>query len=156
MPHFSKEARTEAVKLFLLSGQVYRVFQTKWESKFGKNQRKPSHSGILKMVQKFLRTGSVNNSTGSGRKRTARSDENIFNAAISITEKPDLSLGDLKYHFDVSKTSLWRILRHDLQWRPYKSRRVHKLQDGDTMFRRAYCRNMLQILSTKPDFLNYI
>ena len=72
------------------------------------------------------------------------------------SEKPDLSLGDLKYHFDVSKTSLWRILRHDLQWRPYKSRRVHKLQDGDTMFRRAYCRNMLQILSTKPDFLNYI
>ena len=69
---------------------------------------------------KLISAGSIVN-VAKKLRRTIRTDETIVKVAIQYTKTPELSLSRGALALSVSKTSLWRMLREDLQWKPYRA-----------------------------------
>ena len=110
--------------------------QAKFRRKFNLNNY-PQISQIYGWVHKFQATGSVNNlnkkaeNPRSGRKLTARSSDNVNDAVRdSVRRSLTKSLPRCFQELDLSRASLQRILKKDLQLYLYKIQIKHKLTAG--------------------------
>ncbi|XP_055907719.1 probable GTP pyrophosphokinase isoform X2 [Eupeodes corollae] len=74
----------------------------------------PSKSTVQRLVNKFQKTGSVNNQPAVVRQRNARSLENIAAVLESVQENPNQSIPNRAKELGLSQTSTWRILNRDL------------------------------------------
>ena len=72
------------------------------------------------MVNKFESTYSLLNVPVPVRQRTGRSTENIAPVRASVQNEPKKSILRRSQELGISQSTLWRILRKDLQLHPYK------------------------------------
>ena len=82
-----------------------------------------SHSTVSKAIKRFEETGSNEDRPGRGRKKSARSKENILRAKGMNKRNPTTkanSARKLGKKLGVDKMSAWRILRKDLELFIYK------------------------------------
>ena len=73
------------------------------------------------------------------RVKTARTDENIARVEELIRADKSLSITALAITLFLSWATVWRILRIDLKFYPYKSKCVNRLTDDHKRNRAAYC-----------------
>jgi len=90
-------------------------------------------------IKRFDETGSNKDRAGKGRKRTARSDENVQKATdlLQLNNHTKLRSGvsgnsstKLGSKLGISQKSAWRILREDLDLKPWKKQERQKLNDA--------------------------
>ena len=74
------------------------------------------------MVNKFESTYSLLNVPVSERQRTGRSTENIAAVRASVQNEPNKSIPRHSQELGISQSTLWQILRKDLQLHPYKTK----------------------------------
>ena len=77
------------------------------------NRNYPSPRCIGLIVATFKALGAVTDRQHPGRSRTVRSIDNIESVRQDVTHNPQKSVRRRSEELQISKTSLWRILRED-------------------------------------------
>ena len=97
----------------------------------GMDRNPPLRNTILKNVRKYQNTGtSLNRNKGnSGRRRSARSEENI--AAVRELLEQDPHVSSRRNPIAVSQPTFNRITRLDLRWHPYRMHVRQELLQND-------------------------
>ena len=112
----------------------------------------PSESTISRLVQKFKDSGSVHDLPRSGRPKT-RTEECIEQVRASVEEDPQTSTRRRSSQLNMAHSSLYRILRMDLNLLPYKIQVVHNFClttcNGDCSMRLA-SNNMHELTHISP------
>ncbi len=146
-----------------IASQMY-IFgrATQVRNNFEKEFRKPppSQLTIYRIHDKWKATGSVaNNIAGtSGRRRSARVQENIVAVRRALEKNPKNSIRRLRNQVEVplSYSTCQRILAKDLGLKPYRLQRHQALRPADKI-RRKLESSMLYALSIlDPDFENRV
>lgn len=115
------------------------------------NRRVPDHRLFGQLHRRLQEAGSFRISSHIGRQRTTRTP-NIENSVLdAFTRNPRTSIRVVERDLGVSRSSIMRILREDLQ-HPYHIQRVQALSDADYPQRVAFARWYLQARITDPQF----
>ena len=136
----------------------FKTVQAKFRKKFNFNH--PQKSQIYRWVHKFQTTGTVNNlnikaeNPTSGRKLTARCPDNVDAVRDSVGRGLKKSLRRRSQELGLSRASLQRILKKDLQLYPYRIQIKHKLTPEDVEKRLVMCRWFENKIEEYPDFLD--
>lgn len=105
------------------------------------NRQPPRHKQIYEWHRKFVETGSVCKKTSTGRPRT--SDENVQRIQDSFTRSPKKSTSRAGIELGIPKTTVWRVLKKRLHFKPYKIQLLHALHPNDYNKRYEFCSDML-------------
>ena len=99
---------------------------------------------VRRTILKFQEHGTIlnRNKGNSGRLITKRTAENIELVRHEIKENEQFS--SRRNGTGISRTTLQRIIKNDLNYFPYKSRICHELLEGDFQRRVRFCRWFLQ------------
>lgn len=100
-------------------------------------RRQPSKQAFENLMNRFDRTGVVNYEK-TERTKTATSEENAFNVVLRVTEDPHVSSKDISRQFEISQTSVRRILSTN-KMHPYHIQLHQELLDTDFENRLAFC-----------------
>jgi hypothetical protein len=102
--------------------------QRRYAAYFGA-RKPPSREIINYQVKKFTEKGTVHNvnKTRSGRERSVRSEDNIAAVRDSVIHSPKKSIRRRSQELHVPWTSVYRMLRLDLNLYPYQVHIMHKL-----------------------------
>ena len=113
----------------------------------------PVKSTIWKNVRKYQREGtSLNLNKGrSGRRRTARTDDNIRAVQELLDRDPNVSVR--RNGIGIAPSTFNNIVRLDIQWYPYKMIRRHQLLAADLPRRLRFCQ---WFLDQQPRFLEQL
>ena len=100
-------------------------------------------------MKKWKAVGSIQNQHkgNSGRKKSARSQENQEKIMSLVVEDNKKSIRRLAFVSDMKKSSVHNILRKDLHLKPYKPKTCEELKEGDESKRLEFClkiREMIQ------------
>ena len=122
MSQLSTEQKSRLVQFYLTSRSVITT-QRKYRTHF-KTRVAPVRGTILRLKDKFLKTGSVENlyKERSGRPATQRTPENIAKVESIISQNPRSSIRTIGRQLGMSSSTVHRILREDLKLFPYKIR----------------------------------
>ena len=80
----------------------------------------PNESTVRRLMKKFFETGSTVNLKSPGRRRSGRTEQNIEVIRDSVAVSPMNSFRRRSQQLSISRSSVHRILRHDLHYHPYK------------------------------------
>ena len=112
----------------------------------------------IKFYLTFVDTGTTHNlnSSGSGRPRSSRSDENISAVKTVIDANPKKSVRRISAELHLSKTSVHRILSQDLELFAYTLQIRQSLTEHDCAPRLTFAQWMVELLDATPDLLGRI
>ena len=123
----------------------------------------PSKSTIVSWVKKFREHGTVvdlcSKATGgtySGRKKSARTEENIAAVRDSVGRSPRKSVRRRSQELGMTRESLRRVLTSDLHLYPYKIQIKQKLTDADKEKRVTMCEWFCNVLENDENFLDNV
>ena len=143
------------------ANKSYTVVQANFRRHFRCHQA-PSKSSIFDWVQKFREHGTVQNlnskglrDTYSGRRVSARTERNI-DAVQDSGRSPKKSLRRRSQELGISRESLRRILKSDLNLYPYQIQIKQKLTQADMEKRVTMCRWFCDTMEDIPDFLDHV
>ena len=144
---------------------AYVIFQNNWLLRFP-GIRVPSQRCRKRLLKRFSTSGSVADLKRSGRPRSARTEENIYNTAIFFVERFHEKEADLRIdkptsegaakYLGISPSSVQRILKRDVGWSVKMPRKVQLLSKKDIDARITYYNTMLRILNANPSFLDLV
>lgn len=140
----TSEQRVFVVEQFYLTASPTKIKR----AYFNKYRQEVSLNTINKLIIKWKDRGTIlnQNKDHSGRKRTARSEENIAMIEERITESSQ-SLRKLAAETGLKRESVRRILKHDLKLKSYKLHMSQQLSINDQTRRLEFCleiKNMVQ------------
>ena len=127
--------------------------QRRWAERWG-NLPAPTKRTVMKTYRKFVHEGTCHNLNKgrSGRRRTARTAENIELVRQSLTENGQRS--GRRNGLALSRTTFQRIVKIDIKFHPYVIIRRQKLREGDPAQRLAFCNRLVNTVARIPDFLD--
>ena len=147
----SLEERSKALELFIYCKKNYNDFVLLWGNLH--ISAPPNRRYLFRLLQKFRDQGSVLDRKRSGRK-SVRTSELVISVGAYFESHPFSSINTfLKTESWLNYTTVWRILKHDLKFKSYKSRRVHKLFAEDLEDRVAFANDTLNRLEMDPTYL---
>ena len=116
-----------------------------------------SLGGLKKLLNKIDRTGTHKRLEGSGRPKSARTDENIKmveELVLSQEDQPHTHIAPRRIaaQLQISRTSVRNIIKQDLKLRPFKRMHGHKITPINEQKRTTISRRMLSIIT--PEKLN--
>ena len=160
---FTVAQRTQIVLIFLACQKRFGEFRNRWSLAFPALPI-PVKSTVYKLLKKFTNRGNVADAPRSGRRKSARNQENIaaveetFHRLAQLNEEDWGSVGvrDVARELGISSTSVWRITRFDLRWRGYKPRPVQTLLPEDFPRRVLFVNQILNRLREDEHFIDYI
>ena len=153
----SLDQRKRALEIYMRSDLSFTLFITNWQSLFG-NEPYPNRKFMSRLVKKFRETGSVGDRKRN-RTCTVRSESNVVSVGAYFQNNKGTSLrGFIKEtHIDISISSLRNILKKDLKFKCYKSRRFHHLNGVDDYEARYnMCLAFREAQRNDPTFLSRI
>ena len=135
------------------AGMTYADIQSQFQLKFP-GVPAPHKRSCRKIILKIQTEHTAHNVNGgrSGRKKSARTDENVLLVMGSILETPRIGLRRRAPGLNLSVTSLHRILKIDIGLKAYHMQRRHQLQLPDFARRMTFARWYLQQLQHDPYF----
>lgn len=145
------QQRAEIVKTFYQSGSSISITVRQFNAKFGKSNC-PSKPTIFSLVKSFEAFGSVADRPKSGRPRSARMLANISRTRESVEANESTSIRHRAQELNLSRSSLSRIMHHDLHLKAYKISLVQELKESDHQSRLNYCNWLLNQSVKDPDF----
>lgn len=148
---YTTAERVEIISLYFKNGENARLTANLF------NQRHPNKNCnrkyVIELVRKFQSTGSVAN-----KKRDAVQNRPVRNEAVEVgilgqvVADPTLSTRKLEVLTQISRTSIWRILKA-YKFHPYKIHLVHQLNEDDFDRRQEFCELMVERLINNPNYL---
>jgi len=101
------------------------------------------------LLKKIRKTGTLNRQPGSGRPRSARTDENIETVddlVLSQEDKPKThrSTRQISRETGIHRSSVHRIIHCDLQLKCLKRRRAQQLSEANRVARLTHCKQLLK------------
>jgi len=109
------------------------------------NRNGPSPRCIRRIVAKFKELGNVQDRQRLGRSRTGRSIDKIESVRQDVAATPQKSVSRRSDELQISKTTLWRILKKDLKCYPYKIQLVQNIDQNDFEKRLQFAHSFLEI-----------
>lgn len=155
MPQYTPIERADIVELYIENQKSIVLTQRAFRTKFPK-RKVPNPKTIRAFYSKFKSTGVLSNVPRPIIERRARSNTNIIIAQDLVAESPNVSIRRRAQAVGVSKSSLQRILRLDLQMFPYKIQMVQQLKPEDYPRRLQYGKTMQNLAQSEDDFWNKI
>lgn len=139
MPQFSDLERTWIVQK-IESGATYLQAQLDFYNRFRKNA--PAIKNMRSIVQKFRQHFTVKNrnSGNSGRRRSGRTEENIDRVRQHMDEQNQSSMRATSQIIGLSKSTVHRIVKKELNKFPYKSYDCDVLSDNSKNRRMEFAR----------------
>jgi hypothetical protein len=122
--------------------EVFQTFQRRF------NKEPPTEATAFAWERKLFASGSIKDSSRSGRPRTQTSRSEEILESVQRSHKK--SVRKRSAELGVPKSSLHRYLQKDLQLHPYRVKLVNELSDRDMGRRRQACGILLQTFSTLP------
>src|SRR6185437_11582325 len=109
------------------------------------HKQAPTAKAIRDLLKKHNETGSVlNNHIGkSGRKKSARTARNVNRVRLANIENRQTSSRRLSTDLGIHRSSVQRILKGDLQLRPYRIRNCQTLTARDKTARTQFAERFL-------------
>lgn len=151
MPNLNLEQRLQIIKIYYQNYGSVTATLRKLTPIFGRHSC-PNKSTIQKLVNKFESTFSLHDVVVTARQRNARSEENIDMVRQSVAGDPNVSIPRRCQQLQISKTTLWRILREDLNLRAYKIALTQELKPADHEMRRIFSDWALKQLEMDSEF----
>ena len=104
------------VKIVLLYGkhENYQKVRNEYAKFYGivaKPREVPNVRAIMRVVERFLGTGSVHKKPGGGRPKAVRTERNRARIRELVQAKDSLSIRGIAFQIDVEQTAVWRMLR---------------------------------------------
>jgi len=104
-----------------------------------------------------METGSVVDAQRSGRPRSERSEENIRVLEEAYALSQGKSIRRAAVELEISRSSIQRMLRKDIEAFPCKLQTVHKLEEEEDNDRRVeMCETLLYHYENDPSILDNI
>lgn len=151
MASLTAQQRVEVIKQFYLNkGSIVATIR-KLRHFFGQHHV-PKRSIIYHVIENFEKRYTLGEVPRVGRPRSVRTTSHIEAVRVSVGESPGTSVRRRAQELNVSKTSLWKMMRKDLLFFPYKIQLVQELKDTDHLRRRVWCERFLQLNNDTPDF----
>jgi hypothetical protein len=121
--------------------------KNRWRDLFGRSSI-PTDKAIMDVVNKFNAYGTVCNVNKgrSGPHVSARAPEEVDRVEEFFSENPSVSTRRASQELGISRTSLQRILKHDVKLYPYKIQMFQLLTSHHIEKRLAFGRRMLRWL----------
>lgn len=150
MDRWPIEDRIEFIKDYYRYGESVTEVQRKFSTR-NKNKQKPSNGCIQRLVQRFCKTGSVCDDIESKRTAqiTARTKEQIEKVREQFTEEPTTSIRRASQFLGISKSTVHRILRDDLNQFPYKIQVLQRLSDDQIVRRLNFAADLVEDIDRK-------
>lgn len=145
MQRYTGEERSFCVREYYRNNDSATIARRRFRHHFNLHdvQQCPSVPLIKQWVRKFEETGSTLNKRVPGRRRSARTDENIERVRASVRQQPNLSTRKRAAALNVTRSSVLRILHKDLHMHPYKIQLVHELKPTDPANRLLFANEMM-------------
>ena len=136
---FTIEQRSKIVKFYLETKSLVQT-QREYRKHFGVKEA-PSVTSIKKIVQKFEVHGTCHNRNkgNSGRRVSARTELNIDTVRESTVRSPKKSIRRRSSELGLTKSTVQRIMKQDLNLYPYKLEIKQTLTDRDKEQRFQMC-----------------
>lgn len=152
MPRLMKDQRVSICLEYARVNNACEVLR-RWAERWG-NLPAPTKRTVMKTYRKFVHEGTcLNINKGrSGRRRTARTAENIELVRQSLTENGQRS--GRRNGLGLSRTTFERIVKIDIKFHPYVLIGMQKLREGDPAQRLAFCNRLVNTVACIPDFLD--
>ena len=152
MPRLTKDQRVWICLEYAKVNNACEVLR-RWAERWG-NLPPPTKRTVMITYRKFVREGTcLNVNKGrSGRRRTARTAENIELVRESLTENGQRS--GRRNGLGLSRATFERIVKFDIKFHPYVLIRRQKLGERDPEQRLAFCNRLVNTVAQDPDFLN--
>lgn len=147
------EQRIDAIKFIYQCNNNISAARRKFEERW--NISAPRHETFKSLLDKFEQTGSVHHQAGGGRPPSVNTEENRDTVATMLTQSPRKSLRRLSSETGISKSHLGRMLK-EMDYKPYRPRLVHHLNDDDPDRRREFCELLFGQCHANSDFLDSI
>ena len=153
MPRLTTQQRTKIVEFWHQTKSVKQV-QRLYCEHFNV-QHQPNYRTIKSTIAKFNNVGTVSNlhRGHSGRKRSGRSENAVNRVRQALDQNPQKSIRRLAAELNISRSTIHRILRHDIHAFPYKIQTESKLTDQEKQRRVDFARWFLNKLEHDQDFL---
>ena len=131
------------------AAEAKRRWPHRWE-----NAPSPTKQTITKAYQKFLQEATCHdlNKGRSGRRRTARTPENIELVRESLTLHGNRS--SRRNGLGLSRSSFHRISKLDIRFHPCVMITRQELRDGDPVQRTAFCNQLVNTVEQNSQFLD--
>lgn len=154
MPYLTVNQRRRALSLYM-ANHNYRETARRLNLEFPGNRF--THGTIRYQVTKFNNRGCLQNShkpthvgqSHSGRHKSVRVENNIVNVLNSVTI-PGSSIRSTARQLNISKSSVYNIVRKDLRLKPYVLQVIPKLSAADKECRKKCC-VIMQALFASPE-----
>ena len=141
-------------RIFLLTSYWFyrrslKDVQARWRELFGRSNI-PTNQNILDTVNKFNLHGTVCNihRGNSGRPVSTRTPEDVSRVEEFFESNPRISTRRASQELGLARTSLQRILKHDVKLFPYKIQIFQQLSAHDIERRLGFGRKMLRKLGS--------
>ncbi|OWR50151.1 Transposable element Tc3 transposase [Danaus plexippus plexippus] len=118
MSHWSGENRAYTIEAFFKGGEWYVVARRHY--RFTINQPRPDPS------------------------RTSRTEETINEVVASVRRNPRLSIAKRTAALNVTKSTVERILKPDLEFHPYKIQIVQEIFENNYNLHKSFCQTIIE------------
>lgn len=146
---YTNEDFFHILMIFNQNGQRYlptcRSFNAEYPDKRRLDRR------FLKKIITNLRTSGQFKVKRNRNCYVTRQEDNEFNVLLAVTENPNISIRQLEVQFDISYSSIQKILKRNSQ-HPYKYSIHQKLLPGDFPRRTAFCEWFMIKNQEDPEF----
>ena len=157
---FSVEERSFAVLKYCETKSLKQTIAS-FSNRFGIDRRDkkslPNKTTILRWVEHFKESGSVESKSGLRRKKramTMRTDENIAAVKISVDNEPKKSIRRRSMELEIPRESLRMILKSDLKLRPYTIQLHQRLSEANARERLEMCHWFLDKIESDAQFID--
>lgn len=118
---------------------IRREFRTHFNVSPFKIPRLPA---FLRVIKRFQATGTVKQRSPPGRPSNLR--EHVADVEAVVEDVKNTSISSISSQLNISKTTVWRILRKELKFYPYTPKTVQPLTDRHKIDRSAFCNWILE------------
>ena len=132
------------------NGEFFPQLKRQFQIKF--NRPSPCRTSCFDIHHKIKFSFSAHNRPKSGRRRTARTEENITMVVGDVMDIPKIGTRKRAPSLDLSRSSLQRILKGDLSNRAYRITKKHKLLDRHFQSRIEFANTFLSKQNADPYF----
>jgi len=144
-------SKEERIEIILLAGrgscrQVAKEFNATHA-----DQIQVTHDTVAKLIDKFKKTGSVEDKPRSGRPRTSTDEDTSTNVLAAFSKSPNKSIRRLSAETGISQASVARILKEN-KWHPYKLHMLQHLSEDDPDRRMEFCEWAIDQMDRDPTF----
>lgn len=128
---YSIAERVKIIQEYYKNGEKIVNAHRALRNHFGKGQC-PNQTTISRLVCKFVETGSVDDRPKTGKTKNVRTQANIDAVRTSIETEPMLSTACRSQKLGIPKSTLRRIMQHDLNLHAVATTNIEEIQPNNT------------------------